>query len=178
MKKKFNLTAILAVVMVAMLSINLVSCTADDEYDNCFDGAYTLAQGIFDLNEEGRPASDNLTQDHTYNLPFVLLAFEPKTNPNNDYTSLRSYVSFAVTYSNDKNARDLRVSSWSNAFLNYVNVKQKLIRDAKQKTNGNKYISFKAELEGGQIIHRSEDVCDTILYRCCYEGEILCDDNK
>lgn len=62
MKKKMNLIAIVAVVMVAVSSINLVSCTADDEYEDLRFG--TLAE---ELNTR---SAENTVPEYSKTLVF------------------------------------------------------------------------------------------------------------
>ena len=71
MKKKMNLTAIIAVVMVAMSSINLVSCTADEEYGDLAFG--TLANGMFTRSGEngGGTQQNKDTIENNYTPKFT-----------------------------------------------------------------------------------------------------------
>ncbi|MCQ2212624.1 MAG: hypothetical protein MJZ36_03195 [Bacteroidaceae bacterium] len=51
MKRKLNIFAIIAVVMVAMAALILGSCNSDDEFDYYGEGMYTMAEGLLNIGE-------------------------------------------------------------------------------------------------------------------------------
>lgn len=115
MKRKLNIFAIIAVVMVAMAALILGSCNADDEFGYYDDGVYTMAEGLLEYPEGNHPvSSDSLIYEGHSKIKFEFYVSGQKDE--------RDYYIHIKVYENSNSGQLTAVGEWDSSDIKSVTI--------------------------------------------------------